>query len=320
MSTEKKVYAFLGENDYLRDDEHNKVLSRCLSGIDGLDLVDLDGSGAPFAEIETALLSQGMFSDMRVVRIRRVDKMQTEDQSRLAGALADISGDTVVLLSATKLDGRGRLMKALRSCAIVKEFKNLYPKDAIRWCRDRAKLHKLRLGPREADLLVELAGADLARIDHELEKIALYLNGPGSVVTVDVIAHVAGTGGAAVIFDLLDAIGERDAVRAVHVLRRILQAGEPPVKIQFIIGRHIRDLLRVASMAECGLRRNAIIAALGIHPYRAQKLIKYAASFDVRELTTLLGQVLTSDLKIKSSELTPGCWLELVMYRICGAQ
>lgn len=316
---EKKVYVFLGANDFLIEDEQDKVLSRCRSRDDGLDLIDLDGSDASFFEIETALLSTGMFSNSKVVRIRRVDKMQVEDQNRLAGAITGMSGDTVVLLSAAKLDGRGKLMRTLRSCAIIKEFKNLYQRDAIGWCRDRARHYRLRLGPREADLLVQLTGTDQSRIDKELEKISLYLNSPDSVVSMETIARVAGTGGEAVTFDLLDAIGDRDAAGAVRVLRRLLEAGEPPVKIQFMIAKHVRDMLQVASMIEGGMKRDAITAALGAHPYRASKLIAHASNFGIRELTASLDMLLASDLKVKSSESTPGCWLEMAIYSVCGA-
>lgn len=317
--SEKKVYLFLGANDFLIEDEQDKVLSRCRSRDDGLDLIDLDGSDASFFEIETALLSTGMFSNSKVVRIRRVDKMQVEDQNRLAGAITGMSGDTVVLLSAAKLDGRGKLMRTLRSCAIIKEFKNLYQRDAIGWCRDRARHYRLRLGPREADLLVQLTGTDQSRIDKELEKISLYLNSPDSVVSMETIARVAGTGGEAVTFDLLDAIGDRDAAGAVRVLRRLLEAGEPPVKIQFMIAKHVRDMLQVASMIEGGMKRDAITAALGAHPYRASKLIAHASNFGIRELTASLDMLLASDLKVKSSESTPGCWLEMAIYSVCGA-
>ncbi len=316
---EKKVYLFLGANDFLIEDEQNKVLSRCLSRDDGLDLIDLDGSDASFFEIETALLSTGMFSSGKVVRIRRVDKMQVEDQNRLAGAMSAVAGDTVVLLSATKLDGRGKLMRALKSCAIIKEFKNLYQRDAVSWCRERARHHRLRLGPREADFLVQLTGTDQSRIDKELEKISIYLNSPDSIVSMETIARVAGTGGEAVTFDLLDAIGDKDPAGAVRVLRRLLEAGEPPVKIQFIVAKHVRDLLQVASMIESGVQRDAIIAALGVHPYRASKLIAHASNFGAGELTASLESLLASDLRMKSSESTPGCWLEMAIYSVCGA-
>lgn len=313
----KNVYVFLGDNEFLKEDEQNKVLSRCLRGSDGLGVIELDGADAAFQDIETALLSQGMFSDSKVVRIRRVDKMSIGDQRRVADVLTNIADSTVVLLTATALDGRSYLMKTLKSIGIVKEFRNLYERDAVQWCRDRAKHHGVRLGHREAQLLVELVGTDLVRIEHELEKISLYLRESGALVTPDVVARVAGGGAEVVVFDLLDAIGERDGARAVTLLRRMLQAGEPPVKALFTIGRYVRDLLRAASMAESGLKRNEIIEKLGIHPYRAGKLVTQASNFSAKELATALQQILSSDLKVKSSELTPACWLEVVIHQIC---
>lgn len=314
----KNVYVFLGNNEFLKEDEQGKVLARCLQSRDDFGAIELDGADAAFQDIETALLSQGMFSDSKVVRIRRVDKMTTDNQRRLADALTRLADSTVVLLTAIALDGRSHLMRTLKSIGIVKEFRSLYERDAVQWCRDRAKHHRVRLGQREAELLVELVGTDLVRIDHELEKISLYLRESDVVVTPDVVARVTGGGTEVVVFDLLDAIGERDAARAVNLLRRMLQAGEPPVKTLFIIGRHIRDLLRVASMAESGLKRSAIVARLGIHPYRAGKLVTQASNYSTNELTTALQQILSSDLKIKSSELTPACWLELMIHQICN--
>lgn len=318
MGTEpKSIYAFLGDNEFLKEEEQSKVISRYASGTDNPEIVELDGSDSSFQDIETAILSRAMFSQSKIVRIRRVDEMPGERQSRLADVLAELAGDTLVILSAVALDGRGKLMKTLKSLGTVREFRNMNQRDAVQWCRDRAKHYKIRLGPREAELLVELIGTDLSRIDKELEKMSLYLGEPGAVVTKEVVQRVAGSGGDVVIFDLLDAIGCRDANRAVLLLRRLLQAGEPPVKVQFIIGRHVRDLLQVASMSRSGFRQDDIIANLKLHPYRARKLFAQASNFEVKELEALLEQVLSSDLKIKSSELTPGCWLELLVHRAC---
>lgn len=313
----KSVYAFIGDNEFLKEEGQSEVISRCASATDQVEVVELDGADCLFDDIETAILSMAMFSELRVVRIRRVDQMPVALQRRLADILSTLAAGTVVILSAVALDGRGKLMKTLKSVGTVREFRNMYQRSAVQWCRERARNHGIRLGPREAELLVELTGTDLSRVDHELEKISLYLGEPGAVATKQVVARVAGSGGDVVIFDLLDAIGNRDAPRAIQLLRRMLQAGESPVKTQYIISRHLRDLLQVASMSESGLKSSAIIANLKMHPYRARKLIAQASNFNVKELVAALDQSLSSDLKIKSSELTPEYWLELTVHRAC---
>lgn len=315
----KSIYAFIGDNEFLKEEEQDKVISRCSTLTDQLEVIELDGSDASMHDIETAILSKAMFSELKVVRIRRVDNMSQSGHNRLADILTQVAGDTVVILTAASLDRRGKLMQTLKSLGTVKEFRSMYENEAVQWCRQRARHYRIKMGPREAELLVELAGTDLSRIDHELEKISIYLGKPDAVADKEVIAKVVGAGGDVVIFDLLDAIGNRNASQAIAFLRRLLQSGEHPVKIQFIISRHLRDLLLVASMSQSGMQSEAIVESLNMHPYRARKLLAQASNFGTKELSDALACLLSSDLRIKSSELTPACWLEVAIHRICGS-
>ena len=102
----------------------------------------------------------------------------------------------------------------------------------------------MRLEPAAADLVVELVGTDLGRLQAEMNKLIAFAGGEGSIGAADVEA-VCSLVAEAVIWDLTDAVVRRDADRAMVVAHRMLETGEATHRLMAMIAWQMRQLITI---------------------------------------------------------------------------
>jgi DNA polymerase-3 subunit delta len=168
----------------------------------------------------------------------------------------DLGTDVTFLLSATEVDKRRTFYKSLGKRAELQVFDRLdstrsgWEEEAIETVRTRAKKRKLQFDDDALDLFVLLTGGDTRQIDNELEKIDIYL-GDNRNVDVDVVRELVPLSRAGVIFELGNALAERDLERALRLVRRLLDQGETAIGILLVaILPTVRNLLLAKDLME----------------------------------------------------------------------
>jgi DNA polymerase-3 subunit delta len=159
-------------------------------------------------------------------------------------------GDTVtLLLSATEVDKRRSFYKSLGKRAEIQVFDRLdstrsgWEEEATEIVRRRAAERKLRFDEDALQLFVLLTGVDGRQIQNELEKIDIYLGGE-RVVSVNHVRELVPLSRSGVIFELGNALAERDLERALKLVRRLLDQGEKAIGILLVaVLPTIRNLL-----------------------------------------------------------------------------
>jgi DNA polymerase-3 subunit delta len=181
-------------------------------------------------------------------------------QSALDGLAEIIKGDfgatVTLLLSATEVDKRRSFYKALANRAELQIFDRLdssrsgWEEEATEIVRARATKRKLQFDDEALDLFVLLTGGDTRQIDSELEKIDIFL-GKERRVNVDLVRELVPLSRAGVIFELGNALAERDLERALTLVRRLLDQGESAIGILLVATLPtIRNLLLAKDLME----------------------------------------------------------------------
>lgn len=168
----------------------------------------------------------------------------------------DLGSDVTFLISATDVDKRRSFYKTLVKQAEVQVFDRLdssrsgWEEEATALVQVRAKKRKLQFADDAVDLFVLLTGGDTRQIDNELEKIDIFL-GEQREVNVDLVREMVPLSRAGVIFDLSNALGERDLERALELVRRLLDQGESAIGILLVaILPTVRNLLLTKDLIE----------------------------------------------------------------------
>jgi DNA polymerase-3 subunit delta len=120
---------------------------------------------------------------------------------------------------------------------------------------------QLTIAPEARNVLLARLGADRALSRSEVEKLALYAAGAGTIEIDDVEAIVGDASEQA--FDrIIDAAVAGDAARAIVECDRAVAAGDSPQAIILLLQRHLHRLHRVRAAIEAGRPAEAAISAL----------------------------------------------------------
>ncbi len=108
----------------------------------------------------------------------------------------------------------------------------------------RATEKQLPLPDPVVHYLVEALGTDTERLEGELEKLLCYVGGPGRPVALADAQAICQGDGEAVIWTLLDAIGERRLDDALHLVSVLLAADKNPDSAVLGMLRSVTGLVR----------------------------------------------------------------------------
>ena len=175
----------------------------------------------------------------------------------LSGALAEVgTGEVTFLMSAVDVDKRRSFYKSLAKRAELQIFDRLdssrggWEEEATEIVQRRARSHGLEFEGGALELFVLLTGGDTRQIENELEKIDIYL-GHDRTVAIEHVRELVPLSRSGVIFELGNALAERDLDRALTLVRRLLDQGETAIGILLVaILPTIRNLLLAKDLME----------------------------------------------------------------------
>ena len=221
---------------------------------------------------------------------------------------------------------RSPLLRALRGVegADAREFAELSlggrgGNEVAAWLRERAAARGVALEARAATRLGELIGADLWALSGELDKLAHWAGGrPIAVADVELLTPAAREED---VFALVDDAVTGRTRQALTRLRRMLERGQdPPLRLQGLIARQLRHLVRAAALLEEGAPREAIAEATGVrHPFPLGKLADQAAAVGRAAAEDGLRAVEAADHAVKTGRGSDELALELLIVRLGAA-
>jgi DNA polymerase-3 subunit delta len=186
------------------------------------------------------------------------------------------------------------------------------PKDLAQWVRRRAVDTGGEISPQAAPALVQAVGDDLRLLDQEIEKLLAFTNRDRPVTNHDV-ALLVPYAQEAVIFDAVDALGQRNGVRAAQLIHNLLDHGHEPLYLFAMIVRQFRLLIQIKELVSEGLDPPAISKEIKLHPYPTRKLYHQARNFSLEQLEHVHRRLLEIDIQIKTGQINTVVALDLLI-------
>ncbi|MEE8337817.1 MAG: DNA polymerase III subunit delta [Dehalococcoidia bacterium] len=222
--------------------------------------------------------------------------------------------------------GRSALLGALRAIegADVRDFpelrsyagRNESESPVAAWARERAAAAGIAIEPAALAELVELVGSNLWVIASEIEKLGQYAGArPVTRVDVRLLTPEASEAG---IFDLVDSVVEGRSASALLLIRKMLEQGtDTPSRIQNMIARQVRHLVRATELLEQGADRSAVMEATGVRSdFPLNKLLRQARSTSRAAAEQALREIERSDHAVKTGQTDDVLALELLVMRL----
>lgn len=209
----------------------------------------------------------------------------------------------LVFLESKALPDGNRLMKlaANNDRGFARRFDVPQGPQLERWINQHVAEIGGAITPAAAQLLAANVGSELPALENELEKLAMYA-GPGATIDVDEVIALSPYAAEASIFDLVDALGSRQAATAATLLQKKLNEGVDPFYLFSMFVRQFRLLIQVKEMAEAGERPAGMAAQLRVPPFVASKLAQQAQGFTLPQLEQIYGRLLDIDVETKTGQ------------------
>lgn len=167
------------------------------------------------------------------------------------------------------------------------------------WLQRRARQNHIAIEGGAVALLCNFVGPNLRQLDNELEKLSLYA-GNRPITQQDVRAMVADAS-EEMIWNLTDAVAQRQAAKSMHALRELRRNDQNPIYIVSMIARQYRMLVEIKSLAASGVTNHFDIAKqLGYAAYPVQKAMQLSHQYTFEELEEILDRLLEVDMAMKT--------------------
>jgi DNA polymerase-3 subunit delta len=326
-------YVFHGADD-LSSSEALAELRQRLGTPETADLntTVLDGTSVGMGELRHACDTVPFLADKRLVIVTgllaRLSRRGSEES--LSGA-SDFLGELceylpqvpettrLVFVESQALPARHAILKLAQKHerGYVRRFDPPEARQLGRWVEKRAARYGGGIEGRAAQHLAALVGSDLRVLDQEVDKLVTYAGGERKITVADIDAVVP-YAQAALVFDLVDAMGGRDSRSAARVLHGLLDGGEHPLRILAMIVRQFRLLIQVKELKSGGAGPADVARELKLHPYPAGKLWTQANRFTTEHLDKALRQLLETDVRIKTGQIDAEVALDLLVEALPG--
>jgi DNA polymerase-3 subunit delta len=237
----------------------------------------------------------------------------------LAGALETRSPTTSVCLVAhTRVTAANPILKAVqRLRGTVSEHAPPRGRELRAWIDRRATERRLRLPRGAVDHLTQVVGADLGRVENELDKLAAFGAGGRAVSLAEVRLLVGGAEQVAA-WDVVERLLTPPPWRGAAAVEALVADGVAPLYLLSILAGQFRDLLAAKEVLGSGGGSGAVASRLGLPPWRAERLARWAARVSSEQLVDWLRRLQRIDAGVKAGELDDTAALRSFALRAAG--
>jgi DNA polymerase III subunit delta len=302
------VYVLLG------DDEERKARGvQRLRGDRPVELYDAAEIGPE--SIVSACNSYSLFGEGPFVLVKNLDAWNAAQKAVIVDYLDNPSPGADLVLLGKKLGARERLLAAAKRFGEVHNFEQPTGRALVAWVVGYAKKLGLDLPEDVAQGLIDRCSGDKMRLARETEKLALYV-GQGRATQGDVEV-LCPTDVQSNIFAFVDALAAGDRGTALKLLRDLVSAGEPPLRVTHMVRRQFRLVAQARTLFDHGASLGEVAKELKVPPFVTRKLEEQAHGLGEEELERALALVLDLERGLKGgSELGDELQVELAILKL----
>lgn len=184
---------------------------------------------------------------------------------------------------------------------LIREFTIPRGPQMARWIQTKAVELGGEFSHQAAGLLADFVLDDPRLAAQEIQKLLTYTNfsRPVEVDDVERLTPFAGEGN---VFEMVDALGNRNGRLALKMLHRLLEEDEP-IRLFGMIVRQFRLLILTRELLNAGYREAEIARQLKTYPFIVRKLISQVNHFSLEALEEIYHQLLKIDEGVKTGQV-----------------
>lgn len=314
------VYILHGEEEFFIRDALLLLKSAFLKGSDpSTSLTEFDGTEVTGAAVFNELRTTPLFgaAGRRMVIVENADDFIGKHKNLLEKYLEAHTSYSCLVLICKKLDKRTTLAAKVNRIGGEIECKRLNESHLSPWVSLRARHYGKAITPQAVQFLTEAIGSRPGLLDKHLEKLSIYLD-KRPTIQEDDVENLVSVNRTRTIFELTEAMAQKNTERALKVLNQLLVAGEDSIRIISMLAWQIKRLWQAKQILNKGGKSETVASELRIHPYFLRDFIKQTEHFTETSLQKKYENILLADFQSKTSAMDGQLLLECLVYKLCG--
>ncbi len=325
------VYFLYGQEDYLIEEEIQKLLNQTLSQKErGFNLHLFNGEEHSSQDIVETAKTLPMFSQHRFVLVSEADRMDEEKIEMLMEYIKRPSDRTCLVLHGQTIGHWRKYRKEIEKVGRITEHTRLRGQKLISWMKARMAEKGKTLSEEAANYLVEVVGDHLYDLDNALEKTFLTVGTKRKIELADV-EEITTEVKISTVFDLTDAIGHQNLEKALGLLEKALESkavffrkeeegskfADPIPFLLSMMAKQYWSMLVIRQMSSRQHDVSELAKELGTSPWNIKKLMDQGKSFSEASLREGILKCHQTDLAIKRSGGPKDLLMEKLVIDLC---
>lgn len=306
-----QIYLFYGEEAYLKRYYKERFVKAMVSEGDTMNYSYFEGKNTnPKAVIDLAE-TLPFFAERRLIVLENTGFLKNASPE-LAEYIKEIPETTSVIFIEEELDKRGKLYKAIKDKGRIVELKRQDDQTLMKWILGFVKREDKHISEATIRYFLGKVGNDMENIQRELEKLFCYCMHRTDITVADIDA-ICTTQIENHIFDMVDAVANKEQKKALDYYYDLLALKEPPMRILYLLTRQFRILMEVKDMEGLGFGQKDIASKVGIMPFLVGKYRAQAKAFSKKELREIVEAGVEAEEMVKTGRMGDALSVELFL-------
>lgn len=312
----KQIYLLCGEEGYLKKQYKERFVKAMLPEGDTMNYAYYEGKSTDVKEVIDLAETMPFFAERRLIVFENTGFFKSAG-SELTDYIKDMPETTYFIFVENEVDKRSRLYKAVKAKGHIVELSTQDEGTLKRWIQGIVRGEKKQMSDSAILYFLGKVGTDMENIRKELEKLICYALDRDTITKEDVDA-VCVTQITNHIFDMVNAVADKDQRRALDLYYDLIALKEPPMRILFLMIRQYRILFQVKALLKQGYGRKEIASKAGLHPFATGKYMEQAKRFRMQELRAVMEDGAEIEQRVKTGLLTDNLAVELFIVKYSG--
>lgn len=313
----KQIYLLYGEERYLRKQYTDRLKKALCGENDSMNTHFYEGKDVPVGEIIDLAETLPFLAPRRVILISNSGLFKSGGE-KMAEYLAAPNETTYFVFTENEVDKRSKLFKAVQSKGYATEFAIQDENTLKRWIAGILHKEGKKITENTVQLFLTKTGTDMENIRMELEKLICYCMDQEIITEADVNT-ICTNRISNHIFDMINAIADKQTSKALQLYYDLLALREPPMRILFLVARQYNMLLQVKELKSKGYDNKSIGSKIGVPPFVAGKYVTQASRFKTVELQRAVTQCVEAEEAVKTGRMNDMMSVEMLIVSEPGA-
>ena len=321
------VLLLYGADTFTMDETLEKIIKFLIrTENDKIDFEIIDGEDANQNTIVNIAAQLPMLSEKRIIVVKRFDKVfkerrkKSDNVSLLAKYLENANQTTILIFtvdaSENKLDTTKFPYDIITKKHSTVEFPAVYENQLPSWVVKRFVAKGKNINIETAELIVSQTPANLRSLANEVEKICLY-EPQNQNITFDYVLNIIGATRQNTVFELTNAVAQRDSKKAIQIMLNILATSSQEILIITLLRDLFIKLWKLVELSEAGTTRDEMAKQIGLrNAYFLNDYLVGIKRYSLQDINNAFLIICETDQRIKSSNSNSKLIIEEMLIKI----